>query len=91
MCRQWVVSRRSAQFQFLQDGGRYFLDRLGRRIQPADSLTTHHLFRFGNFVAAVGQRGVVAVGASFLADPVQALGLDGQAEQFAPLPFEGSR
>ena len=78
----------SAQLEFLQDCRRNFLDRLGRGVQPADAFAAHHLFSFGNLETAVGQRGVIAGGAAFFANLMQALGLDGQAEQLGAMFFQ---
>ena len=76
----------SAQPQFLKHRRCDFLDRFGRRIEPAYSFPPHHFFRFSHLVAAVGEGGVAAVGRRSSRIRVPS-GLDGQPGKLAAMPL----
>jgi hypothetical protein len=63
-----------------QDRRRDLLDRLVRRRQPGDAFAPHQRLGFAHLVAAVVERGVFASRAPLVADVVQPLRVDGEAE-----------
>ena len=63
------------------DGRGNFLDRLRRRIEPADAFAGHQAFGVGDFLTAVLDAGVAAVRTALVANFGKALGLDGEAEE----------
>src|SRR6267142_6912150 len=71
----------AADPQLAQDGGGDFLDRLGGRVDAVDAFAAHQGLGLPDLVAAVVEGGIAAVGAPLLADLVQPLGGDGQAEE----------
>ena len=54
-------------------------------------MAAEHRLRVGHFAAAGGQRGVARIGAALLADVVQALGFNGQAEKLVFVVFHHAR
>ena len=62
---------------------KYFFDRFGGGVEPADTFTAHHLFGFGDFIAAIRQGGIFAAGPALFADLMQSFGLNGESEQLA--------
>ena len=76
------------EFGFLQDGGRQFLDRFAGGIKVGYAFLAHQGFGFAHFEFAVGQRGVFAAGAAFVADLLQAGRADSQSVQPAAQGFD---
>ncbi len=76
------------QLRFLQYGGRQFLDRFAGGIEIGNALLPHQCLGFTHFEFAVGQRGIFAAGAAFVADLLQTGGAYGQAVQSAAQGFD---
>ncbi len=78
-------------FDFLQDGGGDFFNRLGGGGQPADARAAHHCFGFRNFHAAIFHARIFGVGPPFCANFSQSIGVDAQPEDFFSVRHQGWR
>lgn len=84
-----MLVNQTLRVDFLQDGGSNFFNALVGGGQPANARTAHHGLGLGHFVAAVGQAGVFGVGAAFVANFAQTLGLNREAKDFLFVRHQG--
>src|SRR5690606_33635968 len=79
-CGQTLAStsvRTAVQTDIIQNLGGDFLNRFGRGRQPGDAFHAHQAFCLGDFHAALLNRGVLAVGTTFIAHFGQAVRMNG--------------